>query len=70
MAASDNVVRAGLTPKFKDVKTLSGMLTYETGKQWVIEGKPCAGGKGIEYNPPVEEFAVTKYEVYMLSFSN
>ena len=28
MACSDNVVRAGLTPKFKDVKTLSSMLTY------------------------------------------
>jgi mannose-6-phosphate isomerase len=29
MAASDNVVRAGLTPKFKDVDTLVDMLTYE-----------------------------------------
>jgi mannose-6-phosphate isomerase len=28
MAASDNVVRAGLTPKFKDVDTLVNMLTY------------------------------------------
>ena len=28
MALSDNVVRAGLTPKFKDVKTLCGMLNY------------------------------------------
>lgn len=28
MAASDNVVRAGFTPKFKDVDTLSSMLTY------------------------------------------
>ena len=26
MANSDNVVRAGLTPKFKDVKTLTKML--------------------------------------------
>ena len=30
MAASDNVVRAGLTPKFKDVSTLLEMLTYRT----------------------------------------
>ncbi|KAL4434541.1 hypothetical protein ABPG74_007325 [Tetrahymena malaccensis] len=29
MAASDNVVRAGLTPKFKDKITLCNMLTYE-----------------------------------------
>jgi hypothetical protein len=28
MALSDNVVRAGLTPKFKDVKTLCDMLHY------------------------------------------
>lgn len=28
MAASDNVVRAGLTPKFRDVDTLVSMLTY------------------------------------------
>lgn len=29
MALSDNVVRAGLTPKFKDVETLCSMLTYK-----------------------------------------
>lgn len=63
MAASDNVVRAGLTPKFKDVKTLCSMLTYEAGREWIITGQECASGKGIEFNPPVEEFAVTKYEV-------
>lgn len=28
MATSDNVVRAGLTPKFKDVDCLTSMLTY------------------------------------------
>ena len=28
MACSDNVVRAGLTPKFKDVETLCSMLDY------------------------------------------
>lgn len=29
MATSDNVVRAGLTPKKRDVKTLCDMLTYK-----------------------------------------
>ena len=29
MACSDNVVRAGLTPKFMDVPTLCQMLNYE-----------------------------------------
>ncbi|KAH9306649.1 hypothetical protein KI387_011053, partial [Taxus chinensis] len=29
MATSDNVVRAGLTPKYRDVETLCSMLTYK-----------------------------------------
>lgn len=32
MATSDNVVRAGLTPKHMDVKTLCSMLTYKQVK--------------------------------------
>ncbi|KAJ1967671.1 hypothetical protein H4R35_006642 [Dimargaris xerosporica] len=32
MATSDNVVRAGLTPKFKDVEVLVEMLTYDYGE--------------------------------------
>ena len=32
MACSDNVVRAGLTPKFKDIDTLTSMLHYEPGR--------------------------------------
>ena len=31
MACSDNVVRAGLTPKFKDVDVLCDMLSYGMG---------------------------------------
>jgi mannose-6-phosphate isomerase len=31
MALSDNVVRAGLTPKFQDMDTLCSMLTYNSG---------------------------------------
>ena len=31
MAASDNVIRAGLTPKFKDTRVLCSSLTYEQG---------------------------------------
>ena len=36
MATSDNVVRAGFTPKFKDVPTLVEMLTYEHGPAAVL----------------------------------
>lgn len=38
MACSDNVVRAGLTPKFKDIDTLCSMLTYRYMVCFDIEG--------------------------------
>lgn len=38
MSRSDNVVRSGLTPKFKDVETLVTMLTYDYGPG---ENKVC-----------------------------
>lgn len=38
MARSDNVVRAGLTPKYKDVDTLASMLTYNTKPPVILEG--------------------------------
>lgn len=37
MAASDNVIRAGLTPKFKHADVLCTSLTYETG----VEAGAC-----------------------------
>ncbi|CAB4256391.1 similar to Saccharomyces cerevisiae YER003C PMI40 Mannose-6-phosphate isomerase, catalyzes the interconversion of fructose-6-P and mannose- 6-P [Maudiozyma barnettii] len=64
MAASDNVVRAGFTPKFKDVKNLVEMLTYNYGtvdeQKMVAEKFPRSSGNGesLLYNPPIEEFAV------------
>jgi mannose-6-phosphate isomerase len=61
MAASDNVVRSGLTPKFKDVDTLVEMLTYNYGSadSQILRG---CGYEGLaytrEYNPPIEEFSI------------
>lgn len=73
MAASDNVVRAGLTPKFKDVKTLTDMLTYNFApieKQKMVPTEyPYAtlnragysSGSAITlYDPPIDEFAVVR----------
>lgn len=66
MAASDNVVRAGFTPKFKDVKNLCEMLTYQYGsvesqKMPPIPFKKSSGaGTCIEYNPPIAEFSVVE----------
>ena len=36
MALSDNVVRAGLTPKFRDVETLCRMLHYKNGTPSIL----------------------------------
>ena len=55
MATSDNVVRAGLTPKFRDVHVLCSMLTYTLGAPDVLEGEvidQCTR----RYAPPFEEF--------------
>lgn len=64
MAASDNVVRAGFTPKFKDVKNLVEMLTYtydpvEDQNMKPTEFPQCSGaGKAVCFNPPIEEFSI------------
>lgn len=59
MACSDNVVRAGLTPKFKDVQTLVQMLTYSTGGPSIDAGAPLAEDpRVLRYTPPVPEFEV------------
>lgn len=55
MACSDNVVRAGLTPKFRDVETLCGMLTYECGRPLTMMGVNL-DDVAKEYVPPVSEF--------------
>lgn len=73
MAASDNVVRAGLTPKFKDVATLVDMLTYKYApieeQKMVPTAYPYAtlnraaysSGSGVVlYDPPIDEFAVVR----------
>ncbi|QRG40834.1 mannose-6-phosphate isomerase [Candidozyma auris] len=65
MAASDNVVRAGFTPKFKDVKNLVDMLTYsyesvEKQKMPLLPFDRSRGDavKSVLYDPPIAEFAV------------
>lgn len=64
MACSDNVVRAGLTPKYQDVETLVSMLEYTMVP---AESRNFEGFKmdnyTILYNPPVPDFAVDMIEV-------
>ncbi|KAH8051595.1 Mannose phosphate isomerase [Aureococcus anophagefferens] len=59
MACSDNVVRAGLTPKFKDVDVLCDMLSYGMGPPAVL---PPAPTKTL-YAPPVPEFRLLRLEL-------
>ncbi|XP_078445714.1 mannose-6-phosphate isomerase 2-like isoform X2 [Wolffia australiana] len=57
MATSDNVVRAGLTPKYRDVATLCSILTYSQGLPEVLRGKPVSSHVS-RYAPPFDEFEV------------
>ena len=59
MACSDNVVRAGLTPKLRDVDTLCSMLTYKAMYPSIDRGQPL-DEHSVCYVPPVEEFCVIR----------
>lgn len=76
MAASDNVVRAGFTPKFKDVNTLTDMLAYSyapieaqklepTDYPYAVLNVPAysSGSSALLYDPPIEEFSVVKTDL-------
>ncbi|KAH3975686.1 hypothetical protein HBH70_092030 [Parastagonospora nodorum] len=73
MASSDNVVRAGFTPKFKDVDTLTDMLTYSYAPIAEQKMEPTdyphvrhnakaysSSSSSLLYNPPIPEFAVVR----------
>ncbi|CAI4224082.1 unnamed protein product [Auanema sp. JU1783] len=58
MACSDNTIRAGLTPKFKDIKTLCENTEYKMGPPPYFFDCTFPSEGGRLYNPPVPEFAV------------
>jgi mannose-6-phosphate isomerase len=73
MASSDNVIRAGFTPKFQDVNTLTEILTYDHDppEQQLLEPVDYAyvklnrtayssGSTSLLYDPPIEEFSVVR----------
>lgn len=55
MATSDNVVRAGLTPKLRDTAILCDMLTYRAGVPVVLDGERVDTST-TRYVPPFDEF--------------
>jgi len=58
MANSDNVVRVGLTEKFKDADAVLDILAYEPGPVNTIKG--CQTQHGVVYPTPVAEFEVDR----------
>lgn len=64
MACSDNVIRAGLTPKFKDVETLLEMLDYrgKTANETLFTPVDI-GPYSKLFKPPVNDFAVVQISV-------
>jgi len=60
MATSDNVVRAGLTPKYRDVQTLCSMLTYNQASPEIMQGMPVQPYV-TRYTPSTDEFEVDRY---------
>ncbi|XP_071441569.1 mannose-6-phosphate isomerase isoform X1 [Hetaerina americana] len=63
MACSDNVVRAGLTPKFRDVETLCEMLIYSCGGSVKFTDVRQLDEHTSVFAPPIEDFAVAKIEM-------
>lgn len=76
MASSDNVVRAGFTPKFKDVENLVSMLTYSYApiseqKMDPVDypyvtlnrGAYSSSSQVTLYDPPIDEFSVVKTDL-------
>ncbi|KXZ54187.1 hypothetical protein GPECTOR_5g282 [Gonium pectorale] len=68
MAASDNVIRAGLTPKFKHADVLCESLTYRQGLPEVLTGEHVAPSVKV-YQPPFEEFEIQRIEAGTVSLA-
>lgn len=60
MANSDNVIRAGLTPKFKDIAALSEVAYYNTMPIEILKNSDQSVTK---YESPVEEFKISKIDI-------
>ena len=59
MANSDNVVRAGLTPKFKDTEALLYMLNQGPLESCLLDKEQSTSTKALSsYRPPVSEFSL------------
>lgn len=62
MANSDNVLRAGLTPKHIDVPELMKHTHFEPVVPKIMQGNPLLRGEKV-YPCPVEDFGIAKIEL-------
>ena len=60
MANSDNVIRAGLTPKAKDIPNLLAGLTYKAApwSNHMVQPSTIPESATVTYDPPVQDFTV------------
>ena len=66
MASSDNVLRAGLTPKHVDVEELCRVLDFDSAVPAVQTGEPLVSAHGASqtlYRTPSPEFALARMEI-------
>jgi len=66
MAASDNVIRAGLTPKLRDIPNLVSSLTYEAAdaSKHGVKAAPFGSCSYTRvFDPPTPEFSVLQIEL-------
>lgn len=64
MATSDNVIRAGLTPKLRDIPNLVSGLTYVAGhhSKHVVKATEFSNHSKL-YDPPIPEFAAIEIKL-------
>lgn len=66
MANSDNVIRAGLTPKLRDIPNLIAGLTYASAEGSTHRVQPApfppntSSSASTLYDPPIPEFSVVR----------
>lgn len=65
MSNSDNVIRAGLTPKYKDIEALLQVLTYDLSAPKILKG--MKKGNALTYKTEATEFEI---QIYLLLKKN
>ncbi len=63
MANSDNVLRAGLTPKYIDIPELLANLKFESKPASTLLTQPVVKGNELNFPIPVDDFAFSLHEL-------